>query len=254
MNETAITLTPGMRDRLAQGHAGGSPVPNWDLPTLAGAGAIRSTAYDMLRFLTANMNLADAPPSLRVEENPLHDAMLETQRIHADHVSNEMSVGLGWHIRDGDGRETVWHNGGTGGYRSFVGFNRGGSLGVVVLTNSNESVDDLGFHVLDPSLPLTEVEPQDFPEEVDVSVDVLQTYVGTYRITPNFTVEVTLDGGRLYAQATGQPRFPIFASAQNEFFWKVVQASMTFNRDDEGNVVSILLHQNGADVPGIRAN
>ena len=180
--------------------------------------------------------------------------MLETQRIHAADVSDGMSVGLGWHIREGDGRESVWHNGGTGGYRSFVGFNRGGSLGVVVLTNSNESVDDLGFHVLDPGLPLTQVEPPDFPDEVDVPIDVLESYVGTYQITPNFDVEVTVEGSQLYAQATGQPRFPVFASAQNAFFWKVVQASMTFNRDDEGKVVSILLHQNGADVPGIRVN
>ena len=65
-----------------------------------------------------------------------------------------MHVGLGWHLRTNDDLTTVWHNGGTGGYRSFAGFTSDDHKGVVVLTNSNRSVNDLGFHLLDPSFPL----------------------------------------------------------------------------------------------------
>src|SRR6266566_3001093 len=62
MRETAITLTPAMRARLAPGHdVGGNVVPNWDLPTLAGAGALRSTARDMLTFLAANLDTSATP-------------------------------------------------------------------------------------------------------------------------------------------------------------------------------------------------
>src|SRR4029453_3090616 len=51
MNDTRIVLTPEMRGRLAAGHnAALKPVPNWDLPTLAGAGALRSTVNDLLKF------------------------------------------------------------------------------------------------------------------------------------------------------------------------------------------------------------
>src|SRR2546425_8318064 len=64
MSETAITLTPALRARLAPGHDGdGHVVPNWDLPTLAGAGALRSTAADLMTFLVANLDSAATPLS-----------------------------------------------------------------------------------------------------------------------------------------------------------------------------------------------
>ncbi len=145
MDETAITLTPALQEHLATGHAGHFAVANWDLPTLAGAGALRSTAHDMLRFLAANMGL---------EASPLDEAMSLSHQPRVTDGPGGMHVGLGWHLRTHDHLTTVWHNGGTGGYRSFAGFTSDGHKGVVVLTNSNRSVDDLGFHLLDPSFPL----------------------------------------------------------------------------------------------------
>jgi hypothetical protein len=68
-----------------------------------------------------------------------------------------MQVGLGWHILTSNQRKVVWHNGGTGGYHSFAGFAAAAQVGVVVLTNSSKSVDDIGFHLLDPDMPLGEV-------------------------------------------------------------------------------------------------
>ena len=70
-----------------------------------------------------------------------------------------MKIGLGWHIRQGD-RAVVWHNGRTGGFASFIGFVQGGDLGVVVLTNTAHSVDDIGAHLLDPEAPLMELAPK----------------------------------------------------------------------------------------------
>ena len=60
MNDTMIALSDSARGRLAQGHdADGRPAANWDIPTLAGAGALRSTATDMLTFLEANLALEE---------------------------------------------------------------------------------------------------------------------------------------------------------------------------------------------------
>ena len=56
---------------------------------------------------------------------------------------------------------------------------------------------------------------------------------------------VTLEGNQLYAQLTGQPKFPIFPSSKNEFYWKVVDASVTFAADEKGNVTQAIHHQNG---------
>ena len=124
LEDTRIALTPEMRQRLAPGHSGRLAVKNWDLPTLAGAGALRSDAEDMLRFLAANLGL---------EQTPLLPAMRLTQQPLAETGSPNLQIGLGWHILDANGKQIIWHNGGTGGYRSFVGFvpgedrGRGGS-------------------------------------------------------------------------------------------------------------------------------
>jgi CubicO group peptidase (beta-lactamase class C family) len=88
-------------------------------------------------------------------------------------------------------------------------------------------------------------------EEADVAVaeDVLTSYVGRYQLQPDFAIEITREGDRLFAQATGQQRFEIFPSTENEFYLKVVDAQLTFNRGDEGDVTSLTLHQNGQHMP-----
>jgi len=147
MAHTAITLTPWMKQHLALGHdPRGTVVPNWDLPTLAGAGAIRSTAADMLTFLDAN---------LHPERGDIGKALAFAHQERAPAGPN-VGIGLNWIIRHTGARTVVWHNGGTGGYRTFVGFEPSRRIGVVVLTNSGGAgADDLGFHLLDPALPLS---------------------------------------------------------------------------------------------------
>ncbi|MEO1655336.1 MAG: serine hydrolase, partial [Bacteroidota bacterium] len=133
-----------MRENLAPGHHNGLEVQNWDLPTLAGAGGIRSTASDMLDYLAANMGL---------KKTKLYPALSLSHKNSGSETNNPI-VGLGWHSQIREGRKIVWHNGRTGGYASFTGFIEGGDLGVVVLSNSTMGVDDIGLHVLDPSSPL----------------------------------------------------------------------------------------------------
>ena len=357
MNETGITLTPAMQTHLATGHSNGVEVENWDIPTLAGAGALRSTAHDMLRFLAANMGLT---------ETPLYAAMQTTHQTRVDDVPGGMKVGLGWHIRKSNTAETVWHNGGTGGYRTFAGFVKGDNKGVVVLTNATRGADDIGFHLLDPSFPLQPVKrsiaatlqktidaegmdaarrqyhdlkenqpaaydfgepelnslgyqylrkgeietaieifklnveafpeasnPYDSlgeaymehgdteqaianykkslelnpgntnavemlakmgetwtPDEVTLDPAILETYVGEYQLAPSFFIAVTLEAGQLMVQATGQQKFPVFPKSETEFYLKVVDAQITFNHNDTGDVEGLTLHQGGQNVPG----
>ncbi|HMB89781.1 MAG TPA: serine hydrolase, partial [Rhodothermales bacterium] len=238
MDDTRITLTEDQQERLATGHSGGSAVSNWDLPALAGAGALRSTAEDMLRFVAANLG---------VQESPLFAAMQMTHAPRAAAGSPDMQVGMGWHIRTNDTSEIVWHNGGTGGYRSFAGFKEAQGYGVVVFTNTDWSVDDIGFHMLDSTYALKEVTPV-----VSVDPDVLERYVGRYQLAPAFIITITRDGGQLTAQATGQPSFSIYPSSETEFFLKVVEAQITFNVAEDGTVESLTLHQNGQHMPGTK--
>ncbi len=234
MHETAITLTPELKARLAPGHdAEGHVVANWDLPTFAGAGALRSTAHDLLIFLAANLDSTATPLSRTLWQT--HGARHGTGDSH-------LKIGLAWHIMERRVGNLVWHNGGTGGYRSFIGFDAARHIGVVILTNVNVTVDDIGFHLLDESFPLRPL-PQP-RTEVAVDSTVLQRYVGEYELVPTFHINVTRDGTQLFIQATGQPRFPIYAESDSAFFLKVVDAQITFSVDQ------LVLHQNGQVIPG----
>ncbi|GAA4945832.1 serine hydrolase domain-containing protein [Algibacter agarivorans] len=148
MKNTRITFTPNMYQNLAMGHSLGLEVENWDLGALGAGGAIRSTATDMLKFIAANMG---------IEKSKLLPAMQLSYTKSSEQING--SVGLGWHTRQVADMELVWHNGGTGGYRSFSGFINGGDLGVVILSNSNFGVDNIGFHLLNAKLKLKNIKP-----------------------------------------------------------------------------------------------
>lgn len=147
MKDTRVRLTPDMKKQLAKGHNLYEEVSNWDLaPTMAGAGGIRSTAVDMLKYLEANMG--------KKKTDLLPAMQLSHQKTTSDLATE---VGLAWHISKTDGMEVVAHGGATGGYRAFAGFIKGGNKAVVVLTNSNASIDDIGGHLLNPNNKLQEI-------------------------------------------------------------------------------------------------
>ncbi len=238
MKDTAITLSASQHERLAPGHsADGAPAKNWDFPTFAGAGALRSTANDLLRFVAANANAASKPLGATL-------AMTHGERAAGPRPS--WALGLLWNrLRAPSGHVVVWHNGGTGGYRSFLGYDETTGLGVVVLTNTAESVDELGLHLLDGALPLP-------PAPLALPESALERLVGAYELAPNFTITITREGRRLFAQATAQPRLPLFAKSENEFFLRVVDAQVTFVSDATGRVTSLVLHQGGDEHTGQR--
>lgn len=242
MRDTPIGLTARHRARLASGHdATGNPAANWDIPTLAGAGALRSTANDMLTFLEANLS----PPA-----GPLGQAMREARETRTESGVEGMTIGLAWHILERPNARIVWHNGGTGGYHSFVGFDSDRRVGVVVLANSPASIDDIGIHLLDTTFALETPKPLERRTEMTVAPAILDDYLGEYQLAPGFTITVTREGGQLFVQATDQPRFPAFAESATAFFLKVTDAQITFERDEAGQVTRLVLHQAGQHVPG----
>ena len=240
MKDTRIVLTPEMKARTAVGHTvNGYETANWDLPALAGAGAIRSTVSDMLTFLAAN--LGAGPAALQADFE-------QTQVPRHDTGKTPGKIGLGWHIRSGKDVEVIWHNGGTGGSHSFAGFDRKRRVAVVVLHNSAANIDDIGFHLLDPQFPLTPVKPPAKPRtEIRVDTAALEHYVGQYALGPAFVLAITREGDRVFLQATGQPRFQIFAETETRFFLKMVDAQLTFVKDASGKATEVILNQNGMD-------
>ena len=90
------------------------------------------------------------------------------------------------------------------------------------------------------------------PEKVAIELDpkVLTQYIGKYELQPNFVIEISIIDNKLFAQATGQPQFEIFAESEDKFFLKVVPAQLVFSKDPNGKIDSLTLHQGGQQMPG----
>jgi CubicO group peptidase (beta-lactamase class C family) len=235
MSATSATLGEPLDPRWAPGHdEQGRPAQPWHLDALAGAGAINSTGADMLRYLEANMGRGEG--ALRRAMKFAH----EPRRA----VGGDERIGLAWMTKHGKAGDVVWHNGMTGGYASFMGFTADGKRGVVILTNIQQSVDDLGFATLLAGARLAPVRKQ-----VALSPQQLQDYVGQYRLAPNFLLTVMRQDDQLLAQATGQGAFPIFPDGTDTFFAKITDIRIDFKRDGKGKMHSLVLHQNGHDMP-----
>ncbi len=238
MADTRITSTAGMQRRLATGHnRDGDAVANWHFNALAGAGAIRSTLNDMLTFLAANLDSA---------KTPLGAALFATHASRLATTLPNTTIGLAWHILHAHETDIVWHNGETAGFHSFIGFDPARHVGVVILSNSATSIDDLGLHLIDERNDLQP--PPAPPVELPQDTTVLQQYAGTYEVAPGVRLSVTRAGGKLYAQMTGQQRFRIFATSDSAYRWTVVDAQLTFRRNGAGAVSGAVLHQGGRDI------
>ena len=233
MHSSAVELTSAMRARLAPGHdEEGEAARHWQWDVLAGAGTLLSTGDDMSRYLQANMGLLKTPlaAAMRLAHEPRRD------------IGGGDRIGLAWmthHTAQGD---VIWHNGETGGYSSFIGFTGDGRRGVVILTNATGAPQDLGFAALLPSAPLPVVH-----KAIAMLPAQFDAYVGQYMLAPGVALNVFRRAGQLFAQATGQGAFPLFASAPDAFFARVAPITIDFERTADGKVGALTLHQNGHD-------
>jgi D-alanyl-D-alanine-carboxypeptidase/D-alanyl-D-alanine-endopeptidase len=240
MNSTRITLSEPLQQRFAAGHSADLvTVPSWDIPTLAGAGALRSSANDLLRFLAAMMNDTDTP---------LAEAQKTALATTRPTDMPFMHTGLGWDIDTRGGAEIISKGGGTAGYNTFIGYSPKTRVGIVALANASTpaGTTDLGLHLLDARFPLWVPENAPSSEPV-LDAKILDDYVGHYEITPAFILAVTRDGNQLFVQATNQGRAAVYPKAAAEFFYKVVDAQITFETDAQGHATALVLHQNGRD-------
>jgi CubicO group peptidase (beta-lactamase class C family) len=240
MKSTRATLSESLRQRFAAGHSSDLvTVPEWDIPSLAGAGALRSTANDLLTFLAAMMGYA---------VNPLAAAQETALSVRRPTGAPFMETGLGWDIDTRGGTEIISKGGATAGYNTFIGYSPKTGVGVVALANTSagEGTTDIGQHLLDARYPLWV--PENSPSvERTLEAKVLDGYVGHYQLTPTAVFAVTREDGQLYVQLTNQPRAVVYPKSNTEFFYKVVDAKITFEIDPQGFANSLTLHEGGRD-------
>jgi CubicO group peptidase (beta-lactamase class C family) len=132
-----------------------------------------------------------------------------------------------------------------GSGKAEISFERDTTGKVVALVQHWNGTDQRAPHLAPGELPVP-------PKEIVLPADTLKSYAGRYQLGAKI-ITVTADDAKLWLQLTGQGPSPVFASAKDELFYKVVNAQISFVRDGADQVVALVLHQNGRDQRAERA-
>ncbi len=218
---------------------------DWDMSWAAGAGAIQSTVGDLFQFarawfggklLSAEMMEA-ATTAVEIDGQPAN--------------AFGQGYGYGWAFGEFRGEPVIWHSGGLHGFISQLSYFPRLDITAIALVNAEPS-NGLNPQALVTSMTelaaWQDLAPQESYRTVNTSTLNLADYAGRYAYPGGAVMTVRTEDGRLLAQLTGQQEFELHARGQDEFFWKVVEASIRFVRNDEGLVTGGLHRQGGSEM------
>jgi CubicO group peptidase (beta-lactamase class C family) len=200
------------------------------------AGAIYSTTSDLLKWHTG-----------LIKNKVIKRATLEKAFTP---VKN--NYGYGWGISNIDDKKITTHTGGIFGFNTNIARIEQDDICVVLLNNMGnpklvEITNNIFAILYDKVYTLPTAK-----KEIAISQEVLNKYKGTYQIVPEFKIVVTVADGKLFAQATGQPKFELFAQKENYFFLKAVEAEVEFVSNNDGKVEKLILYQGGRNTPAMK--
>jgi CubicO group peptidase (beta-lactamase class C family) len=172
----------------------GEVVSRWRFEELRGLGELYSNARDMARYLEAQLG---------INAYPYTDALQKNHALAAS-IEEDFNFGLGWFRESSAGHTIISHGGGTGGFRSYIGFHPESGRGVAVLSNSGSDVSDIARYLLHPEAelrPLPDTSPQD--------EELLSSITGYYISDQLPMLTVSQNEGVLTAQLEGQSSFAL---------------------------------------------
>ncbi|HEY1243795.1 MAG TPA: serine hydrolase domain-containing protein [Hyphomicrobiaceae bacterium] len=240
MSDTYVAKRPP-RVRLAQGHLpNGSPAVPWDFPAdMAGVGGVRATLPDMVRYLEGQLG---------TRESAITPVLVRTQQEVA-RVSGH-TMGLNWEILStptiANGRTIVMHGGGTGGYTSFVAFDRAAKRAVVLLSDtalgSFGGLSQLALHLLDLA------QPAGAPRIAAIAdAKLIEALAGRYRLLPiGLGIDLRREGNALITQADAQPEFEMGYDSAGDFYPLAFEAVLRPKRKADGTYTFTWFQGGGA--------
>jgi D-alanyl-D-alanine-carboxypeptidase/D-alanyl-D-alanine-endopeptidase len=225
LEDTAITVSPALKTKLAVGHnAILQPAPLFSSIPVYGAmpsaGGLVSTTNDLLAFLAYVMGYEPSPLA------PSMAAMLRIQR-----PMDDSKQALGWVASGSGGDELIFHEGGSFGYVSALVWSPVRRIGVVILSNQMRDVSDIARHLLQPA-SLLERPAATAHTEIALGDSALETYEGRYqgpdgvgafivtRAGKNLIIEVPNDWGL--------PRFHLHPHSRTDFFVAEIPMRVSF--------------------------
>ncbi len=205
-----------------------------------GGGGLITTASDLLRWNAR----------LHGTKSPLNDLLLSKGKLNSgEEIPYAFGVAYGKHR----GLTTLSHGGALGGFRAHIAWYPNQRFSIAVLCNLDQiSTKTKADRVAEIVLADHLTAPVLHRAEVQVESEHLNRLVGRYALSPTFEIEITREKNQLYAQATGQAKHPIYPETASKFFYKVVDAQITFGVGESDEIDQFVLHQNGADIPARR--
>jgi CubicO group peptidase (beta-lactamase class C family) len=161
--------------------------------------------------------------------------------------------GFGWSIDTLFGKRVLSHGGDTWGFNSNIARVTDDDVCVILLNNIED--EGMAGPLTNDLLAVLYHQPYKLPvyhREIQLSEAILKTYTGTYQLTPQISLVVTVDGGQLWARAEPsiQPRLPLYAEKQNMFFTKVDDVVLEFIADGQGHIASLVFTQGDHRIEG----
>jgi CubicO group peptidase (beta-lactamase class C family) len=202
------------------------------------AGGLYSTTEDLLRW----------------EEGLFGGKLLSAASLVKMTTPFKSDYACGVSVHTVSGHKAIDHGGGIEGFNTFLAYYPEGKLTVVALANLNGDATDGIVTRLAAIVHGERVELPTERKEITVATKILEQYLGTYEFAPRMNMMITLEGGQLVSQLSGQGKVPLFAMSETKFFPKVVDAEVEFGRDDKGAVTYAVLHQGGRDMKAQRVS
>ena len=198
------------------------------------AGAIYTTSADLLKW----------------HEGLLNNKIIKRTSLEKAFTIEKGNYGYGWFLSENEGKKYQSHGGGIFGFNASITRNEPDDMCIVLLNNvGNPKLDEITKSIISILNDKPFVLPK-LKKEVAVSEEILRKYIGIYEIVPQFKIEITVENGQLIAQATGQPKFRLFAQNEKYFFVKAVEAEVEFVVNDKNEVEKLVLYQGGKTMPG----
>jgi len=210
--------------QIARGHnQNGMPMVGWNFAVdTHGAGGIRASLNDMIRFVQANLGMIDTTAN---------SALQQTQQVLT--TVGGTTIGMNWLHREVGDLKLIMHEGGTGGFSSLVAFDPTQKQGVVILSdtsmNAVNGLSGLAMHILAPSMPLPEPRALAIPDAA-----LLEGLSGDYALDGGMRMAIRHDNGALYIQAQGQPEFKMGYDSAGDFFPEAFDALLRPQRTAGG--------------------
>ncbi len=209
-------------------------------------GPVHAGYIDMTIPLSAGGLYSTTEDLLRWEQGLFGGKLVSAASLEKMTSAYKSDYAFGLLVHTTDGRKVIEHTGGIEGFNTIIRYFPEDKLMVVVLSNFNGPPTDIAGK-LSTVAHGGKVVLISERKEARVDPKLFDGYAGRYELAPGVVVTVTNEGNHLMAQLTGQPKFEVFAEGDRDYFYKVVDAQITFVPDGQGRATELILHQNGLD-------